>query len=147
MGACGEGKGEMANEQTTWPPSPHLLFLLFLFFLHSLPSLCCRPPPSATLRCIRISLSYPAANLCRPVLSVPTSDQRFACFGGAQISRAQLLILLSISISREHPFSCSTLLLQALSLEHEHEHDLDLNLICLLCLLCLLYLLDLLSSD
>ena len=53
----------MANGQATWPPSPHLLCLLFSSFCPLfLPSLFCRPPPSATLRCIRIPLSFPAAN-------------------------------------------------------------------------------------
>ena len=123
----------MANgRKATWPPSPHLLCLLFLLFLLSLPSLFCRPPPAATLRCIRciriplsfssIKLAFSAANPCQPVLSVPAGDQRLVCCGGAHFQRAQLLIFLSISITRDHPFSCSTLLLQALSL------DLDLDL-------------------
>ena len=97
------GSGEVANGQAMWPPSPHLLCLLFLLFLLSLPSLFCRPPPSATLRCIRIKLSFPAANFCRSVLSVPAGNQRLVCCGSAHFQPCTTAhIPLDLDLPRSH---------------------------------------------
>ena len=137
-GGCGVVVVRWPTGKATWPPLPHLLCPLFPFFLLSLPSLCCRPPPSATLRSIRIFLRISLFPRSQPLPTcVLSSCKRSAArvlWWRAFSAVHNCSYLFDLDLPRSpvrlccsRHFSCSTFLLQALSLDLDPE----LSLFCL----------------